>query len=135
MTKVNVPKAALLTGYSQPTLYKHMDDGRLPFSLNQKNKKVIDIEVLRDKYGFDTEGLREILDLETEDTSAAIQQNQETLEHLNGHIKSLEDHVSTLQGQLEIANNRNDILLRVIDPNQYAPVDIFIAPLVDFFKQ
>jgi predicted DNA-binding transcriptional regulator AlpA len=34
MTKVTVSKAGLLTGISIPTLYKHINDGKLPFSLN-----------------------------------------------------------------------------------------------------
>ena len=114
--KVRVPQAALLTGFSAPKIYADIKQNKIPHSLDRAGKIVVAIDDLEAEYGLVTESESDII------------------KNLENQIESLEDHISTLKGQLESENNRNDVLLRVLDPEINAPIDIFLAPYIEFFK-
>ena len=116
MPKVKVSQASALTGVSPPTLYKHMNQNKLPYSL-EKGVKVIDTDVLQEKYGL------------------VVEETSETIDNLQNHIGSLQDHIETLKTELDSHKNRADTLLRILDPATVAPIDIFLSPMIEHFKQ
>ena len=122
-TMVTVSKAASLVGLSPPTLYNDTNSGKLPYSVNKAGRKIIDVADLEDVYGIEIEELEE------------LKQSRVIIENLNNQIKSMEDHIETLRGQLATETERNNTLLRIIDPEQNSAIDIFLEPYLNYFKQ
>ena len=122
-TMVTVSKGASLVGLSPPTLYNDTNSGKLPYSVNKAGRKIIDVADLEDVYGIEIEELEE------------LKQSRVIIENLNNQIKSMEDHIETLRGQLATETERNNTLLRIIDPEQNSAIDIFLEPYLNYFKQ
>jgi len=114
MALVSVNEASKLVNKSIKTIYRHIDNGKLSFSLDNNNNKAIYISELIRVYGsinsqIENDNNGKMSDIENDGNHAKI----ELLENENKMLKELllskEDHISSLkQAMLLIEHKDND---------------------------
>ena len=108
--KVTIAEASRLTGKSVPTLHRHTASGKLSYSKNEKDEKVVDTAELERCYGELDQTQSETRDSIDQDTTF-LRDNQE-LRHQNDILKQENDN---LKSQLKEANEREQKLFVLTD--------------------
>ena len=108
--KVTIAEASRLTGKSVPTLHRHTSIGKLSYSKNERDEKVVDTAELERCYGKLDQTESETRDSIDQDTTF-LRDNQE-LRHQNDILKQENDN---LKSQLKEANEREQKLFVLTD--------------------
>ena len=108
--KVSIAEASRLTGKSIPTLHRHTNCGKLSFSRNEKDEKVVDISELERIYGALNQPTGETHETADQDTTFLIENQKLQLEN-----DSLKKENENLQSQLRDAVEREQKLFALAE--------------------
>ena len=116
--KLTIAAAHKLTGISITTLHRHTKLGKLAYSRNSNNEKIVDVAELQRAYP------EADFQLPNEDNENADNHKQEALVKVENpppdpmtdrFITALESENAHLRSQLRITQNQNDKLLNIVD--------------------
>ncbi|MCB1591234.1 MAG: entry exclusion 1 domain-containing protein [Alphaproteobacteria bacterium] len=104
MAKVGAQRAAVLTGKSKSTIQRAMNSGKLSYSLDQNDRRVIDVSELERVFGIRPESLQADAPAKaSSDTQLDIDKERLTLE-----VKLLELRLENAQEQIEDLKGQRD---------------------------
>lgn len=92
MAKVGAQRAAVLTGRSKSTIQRAMNSGKLSYSLDQNDRRVIDVSELERVFGIQQQSLNASVENETSTTEDLVAK-----ERMSMQIRMLEQQLITAQ--------------------------------------
>lgn len=98
MAKISPTAAAKRWNKSKTTIYKMMNDGELSFSLNEKEKRVIDVSELVRVLGEPERSQQTTMDAMQEQMK---RQNDELVQVLKSQVESQQEQIKTLTAAME----------------------------------
>ena len=108
--KITIAEASKLTGKSIPTLHRHTNSGKLSFSKNERDEKVVDISELERVYGTLNQPNSD--NQENGDRVSVSELDNQKLRHENDTLKQENDN---LKSQLSEAQEREQRLFELTD--------------------
>ncbi|MCK6419203.1 MAG: entry exclusion 1 domain-containing protein [Alphaproteobacteria bacterium] len=105
MAKVGAQRAAELTGRSKSTIQRAMNNGKLSYSVDANERRVIDVAELERVFGLQKQGSEETPSAEQElEKAAALMET----ERLKMRVRFLEEQLESAQTQLEDMKGQRD---------------------------
>lgn len=107
MAKVGAQRAAVLTGKSKSTIQRAMKSGKLSYSLDQNNRRVIDVAELERVFGIKKESLNAGGSKPSTSPAPSTDELIEK-ERLAMQVKMLEQQLETAQESIEDLKSQRD---------------------------
>ena len=116
MAKLNITQALKIADVSKPTLYRHLNQGKISYETDEKGRKVIDTAELERVYG-------QLKSPETDDTvsrngSIKRSETDDTIPILKQHIALLETQLQEGKQREERLHREKDRLLTLVEQQQ-----------------
>lgn len=105
MAKVGAQRAAELTGRSKSTIQRAMNNGKLSYSVDGNERRVIDVSELERVFGLQKQGVDEAPSAEQELEKAATLIETERLKM---RVRFLEEQLEAAQNQVEDMKGQRD---------------------------
>ena len=103
---VSISKAHKMTGAARSTIYKDLEEGRLSFELNSRDKKVIQVSELERVYGLKANENNKTKS--TDEVSENVVSVVKSSENTNTLQNTKSDQVAVLQERIKALSSTND---------------------------